>query len=180
MESERRNKILLGALLVVLAAVIYRVWAASSEPALQAPGVTGQTPSSPSRTAPVVPAPDVRLASLQAGRPKLGPEQRNLFRFKPKAPPPPSPGAGGQLPGAASGPPGPVPPPPIALKFIGTLDSPGQKVRLAVLSDGRDVFQGGEGQVIEGRYKIVRIGVESLEISYSDGRGRQTIPLSGR
>jgi len=40
------------------------------------------------------------------------------------------------------------------------------------------VFYGREGEVIEGRYKILRIGVESVEMSYVDGRGRQRIPLT--
>jgi hypothetical protein len=38
---------------------------------------------------------------------------------------------------------------------------------------------GKEGDVIDGRYRIVRIGVESIELTYLDGRGRQTIRLSG-
>ena len=50
---------------------------------------------------------------------------------------------------------------------------------VAVFSDGRDVFYGREGDLIEGRYKILRIGVESVELSYVDGRGRQRIPLTG-
>ena len=49
----------------------------------------------------------------------------------------------------------------------------------AVLSDGRNVFQGREGDIIEGRYRILRIGVESLEMAYLDGRGRLTIRLTG-
>jgi hypothetical protein len=71
-------------------------------------------------------------------------------------------------------------PPPIPLRFIGLVDAPGaQSPRLAVLSDGRNVFHGREGDIIDGRYRIVRIGVESIEMSYVDGRGRQTIRLSG-
>jgi hypothetical protein len=76
-------------------------------------------------------------------------------------------------------PPPPQGPPPIPLRFIGLVDAPGQTARLAVLSDGRNVFHGREGDIIDGRYRIVRIGVESIEMSYVDGRGRQTIRLSG-
>ena len=36
-----------------------------------------------------------------------------------------------------------------------------------------------EGETVDGRYKVWRIGVESLEISYVDGRGRKTIRMSG-
>ena len=49
-----------------------------------------------------------------------------------------------------------------------------------MLSDGRNPpFQGEEGDIIEGRYRILKIGVESIELAYLDGRGRQTIRLTG-
>ena len=54
--------------------------------------------------------------------------------------------------------------------------------KIALLSDGRggpSIF-GKEGDVIEGRYKIVRIGAESIEVAYLDGHGRQTIRLTGQ
>jgi hypothetical protein len=66
------------------------------------------------------------------------------------------------------------------LKFIGVVDAPAGAGRLAVLSDGRAVYHGREGETIEGRYRIIRIGAESIEIAYADGRGRQTIRLTGQ
>ena len=79
-----------------------------------------------------------------------------------------------------TGPP-PVPPlPPITLKFIGIVQQGEQSPKIAVLSDGRHVpFYGREGDIIEGRYKILRIGIESIDLAYADGRGRQTIRLTG-
>jgi len=41
------------------------------------------------------------------------------------------------------------------------------------------VFHGREGDVIDGRYRIVSIGVESIVLEHVDGRGRQTIRLTG-
>ena len=38
---------------------------------------------------------------------------------------------------------------------------------------------GKEGATILGRYKIVRIGEESIELAYLDGRGRTTIRMTG-
>jgi len=65
-------------------------------------------------------------------------------------------------------------------KFIGVLEQGPGKPTIAVLSDSRgNVFHGIEGETIEGRYKILRVGVESIEMSYLDGRGRQTIRLTG-
>ena len=77
-----------------------------------------------------------------------------------------------------AGPPVPPPPPPISYKFIGTLTQ-GDTGRIAVLSDGKFVYHGREGDIIEGRYRVVKIGEESIQMEYVDGRGRQTIRLSG-
>jgi hypothetical protein len=74
---------------------------------------------------------------------------------------------------------GPPPPPAIALKFIGMVQT-ASGMKIAVLSDGKRVIQGREGEQIEGRYTILKIGTESLDIAYIDGRGRQTIRLTGQ
>ena len=76
-------------------------------------------------------------------------------------------------------PPGPPPPPPITLKFIGIVQK-ADGTRIAVLSDGKRPYYGTDGQEIEGQYRILKIGQESIEIAYIDGRGRQTIRLSGQ
>ena len=77
-------------------------------------------------------------------------------------------------------PPGPPPLPPIPLKFIGIVEKPSQSKRIAAFVDtAGHSWQGGEGEVVAGQYRILKIGVESIEMSYLDGRGRQTIRLSG-
>jgi len=76
---------------------------------------------------------------------------------------------------------GPPPPPPIPLRFIGYLDSRGGVPRVGVMSDGRgNVFNGREGDIIEGRFRVLRVGTDSADLAYVDGRGRQTIRLSGQ
>ena len=104
-----------------------------------------------------------------------------MFRFKSKPPPPPPPPITPPAPPvnpAPTGPPPPAPPAPIALKFIGLMGLPSRDVKIAVLSDGVNLpFYGKEGEVILGRYRILKIGVESIEIAYIDGRGRQTIRI---
>ena len=80
---------------------------------------------------------------------------------------------------APSAPAGPPPLPPIAMRFIGLVEEQDHVRKIAILTDGRGIYQGREGDIIEGRYRIVRIGVESVELAYLDGRGRQTIRLSG-
>jgi hypothetical protein len=49
------------------------------------------------------------------------------------------------------------------------------------LSDGKArVTQGKEGDIIDGQYRLVKIGAESVEMTYVDGRGRQVIRLTGQ
>jgi hypothetical protein len=131
---------------------------------------------------------DVRLQRLKVPPPAPDDMQRNPFRFQPKPQPPPAapmPGAGG-VPGGRRGmtatPQSTVPqgPPPIPLKFIGRLESPSTGI-VALFSDGKGLRpRGHEGDIILGQYRIVHIGVESVVLEYIDGRGRQTIPLTGQ
>jgi hypothetical protein len=183
MAIERRQVWLLGLLLAVLAVVAYRAWTATSAAPAPTSKEAGAAASAAGRSGQATPqgpaAPDVRLEVLDGTRPKPGGGDRNLFRFKPKAPPPPPP----QPPPppvapVITGPPPPPPVPPIPLKFIGTLERNGQKI--AILSDATGhVSYGPEGATIDGRYRIIRIGAESIELAYVDGRGRQTIRFTG-
>ena len=80
--------------------------------------------------------------------------------------------------GACAAPP-PPPVPPATLEFIGIIE-PTHARKIAVLRDGRNPpFPAEEGAVIEGRYRVLKIGVESIELATVDGRGRQTIRLTG-
>ena len=195
MAPERRNQLVLAALTVVLAVTGYRAYQSWLPPTVSgttvfntAAGAGGRRPAGAlSRMA----APDVHLGALSAERPRPVESDRNLFRFKPKPPPPPPaarpgapapqpppPAAGAQT-AASAGPPPPPPLPPIAFKFIGVVEAPQRGQKIAVLSDDRGVYHGREGDTIEGRYRILKIGAESIEMSYLDGRGQQTIRLSG-
>lgn len=126
---------------------------------------------------------DVRLEALTAERPAPGDAERNPFRFQPKAPPPSAERPGGgvkppppPLPPVATGPPQP---PPIDLKFMGVIDHP-KLGKIAAFSDCKGfTAEGQEGRVVDGRYRVVKIGVESVVIEYVNGTGRRTIPLSG-
>ena len=189
MATERSRQIVLGVLVVVLLFVIVRMWPgtsaapapASNQPAAEA-GTTRQPQSTAAAaTAPAPPA--VHLDALNGERPKPEASERNLFRFKEKAPPPPPAPVRPAQPIEPAVPAGPPPPPPVApitLKFIGIVEAPSHGEKIAILSDGRNApFYGKEGAIIEGRYRILKIGVESVEIAYTDGRGRQTIRLTG-
>lgn len=72
---------------------------------------------------------------------------------------------------------GPLPPPPINLKFYGYSTRNGQ--RTVFLSQGKDsVFVAHEGDTIARRYKVVRINPNSVEIQDMLSNNKQTIPLS--
>jgi hypothetical protein len=187
MGTERRKQFLLGALLIALAVVVYRALAAPAA-APGSPAASSATrPAAQARNAPGgAGAPDVHLESLKIDRPKPVETERNLFRFRQKAPPPPPASAMRPttptitVPTIPAVPPGPPPPPAITLKFIGVVEPGGGRPKQAVLSDGQGVpMFAPEGGIVAGRYRILRIGVESIELSYLDGRGRQTIRLSG-
>ena len=132
------------------------------------------------------PVSGVNLDSLGGERPEPGESVRNPFRFKappPPAPPPPSVSKPQQqVPVLApTGSVEPPPPPRIALKYIGDMVDPGKPGgKIAILSDTRGVYYGREGEVVEGRYRILKIGVESVDLAYLDGRGRQTIRQNGQ
>ena len=184
MATERSRQIVLGVLVIVLVAVIVKMWPGTSAAPAPTSNRAGSssTPRAPQAEAPSAPA--VHLDALNAERPQPEPVQRNLFRFKPKAPPPPAPASVRPVqpvePVAPAGPPPPPPLAPITLKFIGIVEAPSHGEKIAILSDGRNApFYGKEGAIIEGRYRILKIGVESVELAYADGRGRQTIRLTG-
>jgi hypothetical protein len=185
MATKRSRTLVLVLVLVALAGALLaqRQWGpparTSAAPStVQATrGAGGPAPKTTSSVA------DLKIDELSEPRPAPLGADRNPFRFRPKPPPPPPPTPpptpNVQVPQVEpTGPTGPAPPPPIALKFIGVLDAPG-KGKIAVLSDGGNVFHGHEGEIIDGRYRIVKIGVESIEMMYVDGRGRQTIRLTG-
>ena len=150
--------------------------AAPSKPRVQAKAGAAQAP-----------VPDVNLEGLKRPRPANDGGQRNPFRFYvPPPPPPPKPEpvkpqpVQPVVPVAPPVDPGPPPPPPITLKYIGTLEGVPGMGKVAAFSDCRTTMRGREGDIIDGRYRLVRIGIESVVMEYPDGRGRTTIRMSGQ
>jgi hypothetical protein len=73
---------------------------------------------------------------------------------------------------------GPPPPPPIPLKFFGYVSpvSAGGNKR-AFFLEGDDVHVVNEGDLVKRRYKIVRIGVNSVVVEDTQFKNQQTLPL---
>jgi hypothetical protein len=189
-ETSTRQFGLLGAILIVLAVVLY--WqstrqeltpeeysAAMSQRTAAAPGVIETTPSGPARPGAASPEqiPAVDLAILDRAQPEPSDSGRDPFRFEsaPAAPRASQPAPQPVVPVAPQAPPGP---PPIQLRFIG-IAKQGQGRLYAVLRDERGVYYGAAGDVVEGRYRILRVSADAVEVSYADGSGRMSIPLSG-
>jgi hypothetical protein len=99
---------------------------------------------------------------------------RDIFQSQPEAPP--------VIPQPVTkvmdtGPPPPPPPPPIPLKFYG-FSSNKSGPKQVFLSKGEDIFVAKEGQIIDRRYKILKIGPNSVEVEDVLTNNRQTLPLT--
>ena len=179
-----RSLLLLGALGVALTVV---VMARRADNPVANPGRSNGRSATTASAAQQPPVADLRLDRLKADPSELGESTRNPFQFKSKAasPGPQTQASASRAPIVVAPPPvppvpqGPPPPPPIALKYIGVLQT--AQGRVAIFRDGGgDIVNGREGDIIDGRYRLLKIGTESADLAYVDGRGRQTIRLSGQ
>jgi hypothetical protein len=173
---------LLAALGVALVALLaYRMWPEPSATAEATPS-TRTVPNAAAATRGGVDPGElkVRVEALQAKQPDFGESVRNPFRFQPPPAPPPPPKPPVTVPIVPTGPP-PTPAPiipPIPLKFMGTVEKPG--LVLAALTDCKGFsYAAREGEIVDGRYRLVKIQVESVILEYSNGTGRTTVRRSG-
>ena len=182
MAPERRRQLIsLAALVAALGILGYLWWprpSASASPASNGGGTQSAPVSGVARaTAGQQETPAVHLPELGAERPKPSATQRDIFHFRQKPPPPPPPTpppVAVTPPPMPTGPPTPPPPPPIPLKFIGSAITDGG--RIAVMTDPTGHTEHGrEGDIVFGRYKILKVGVESVDVAYLDGTGRRTL-----
>ena len=186
MFADRRRLLLGGAVVVVLGIALWLQLSPATPAAT--PAARARSSRQAAEREAAGPMQPVKLAVLAAstGREEPSETSRNPFRFQPKAAPPaprPAPGAANGpdtgRPAAPLVPTGPPPLPPIPFKFIGIVTRENGE-KWAVLSDGRVTVHGKDGDIIDGRYRIVKIGTESIELTYADGRGRQTVRLTGQ
>jgi hypothetical protein len=181
-----RSVVLLG----LLAAVVVWMWwprgpvtitppVVSSTPGAL-PDVPGAAPASANnRQSPAQPQ-AVHLASLQPERRPLD-VGRNLFRYgsRPLPPPPPAPPPPPMVQGP---PPAPVPqgPPPVPLKLVGRVMRPdGMVVVTLKHAETGALFYAVEGDVVDGRYRLVKVGMRTVVVSYLAGSGQRTLSEGG-
>lgn len=195
--AENRNKVIAAVSLVIVAVVLM---ATRFSGFLGLGSSSAATPSptnvalAPERPAPATTRTSGRNASKkQNGMQSLDPSLRtdllriseetkyegsgrNIFKVfvdipKPIVPVTPQPDV------VATGPPPPAPPPPIELKFYGYATPTGGTRRI-FLAQGEDVFIAREGDIVDRRYKVVRISPTSVEILDVLSNNRQSIPLT--
>lgn len=129
------------------------------------------------------------LAKVQAV--ELMPAERNLFQFGAATPVAPIVEPGKIIPKtpaqvqaeqarlqAQAGPSGPPPPPAITLKYYGYTAQRADGRKRAFFLDGEDIFVAAEGDLIKKRYKVVRIGVNSVEVEDTQFNHTQMLPLA--
>lgn len=177
--SRPRSWLLIALAVVVVALIFSRMWsngaAVSPPPASPARAANGKQaePFDPKEL-------KVRLEALEAPKPDQGEMERNLFRFQPKAAPPsPAPPKAEYTPPTTPTVPPPPQVPPIPLKLMGFVDLPGGG-KVAALSDCKGAtFSAAEGKTVDGQYRVVKIGIESVTIEYINGKGQQTLRVEG-
>jgi len=173
----RREKALL--LLVTVAAAVL-LWQRLHDHAA--------APAARARAEPLPPpVPRIDLARLSVERPDSGAGKRDLFQFGSAArggdddldevavpvytPPTPL-----QLAPAASSAPSL---PPLKLKYLGSVESrAGVKVAVLV-TDRQEVLTGQAGETVANRYRIARIGLESVDLEDVASGQAQRLPLRG-
>jgi hypothetical protein len=114
---------------------------------------------------------------------------RNIFEFGAPPPPPPSerppepkiiPKPNGIVESAEIVKPAETPKPvapPIPLKFYGFVSTPRGADRKGFFLDGEDIVVAAEGETIKNRYKVVRIGLNSVEMEDLQFEQKQTLRL---
>ena len=68
----------------------------------------------------------------------------------------------------------------MSVKYIGSLADNKRGVKVAVLlNDRKEVLTGGVGEVVGNRFRIVSIGLESVDVQDLGNNRVQRIPLKG-
>ena len=183
-----RTRLMFLIAIAAVGTVAWLMWGGSPPPRMDQ--TTGPAPTSnqlmnrrasSTKVAPPTVPQALRFAEIQQvpDEPEAG---RNLFRFgaKPVPPPPPAP-----PPPVYTPPPPPVytppPIPPVPLKLITIIidpDDPAPTKRRVYLTyekgDGK-AFEHFQGDVIDGRFRLVKVGTTDVVVSYLDGSGQRIL-----
>lgn len=129
--------------------------------------------------------PRIDLGRLDSPKASTGAGHRDLFDFGALPTPPPTPRPVSTPVPEMVGPvapiiPTPTPLPPLNIRYVGILeDKRGLKVAV-FLTEREEVLTGQAGQLIGNRFRIVRIGLESVDIQEAGSEHTRRIPLGGK
>jgi hypothetical protein len=179
--TENKTKTILAAVLVVVAIglLVYQFSGGGSESSTAPPGGTATAPGAkPLRKNRTLMArsldPTLRFDLLRSSEDvTYKGNGRNIFSSQ--APPPdiPKPIVP-PIPNVQQTPP---PPPPSGLKFYG-FAGPKNGAKKIFLIKGEDIFLAKEGDIVDRRYKITRVGTNSVEIEDVLTNHTETLPLN--
>ncbi|HUJ95087.1 MAG TPA: hypothetical protein VLW84_07480 [Terriglobales bacterium] len=187
--TENRNKTIVAGVLLVLALLLVARWifsspsgpthaATISDSGTRAANTTARPATGKTKALSTARSldPTLRYDWLKAAEDtKYSGSGRNIFKAQVDIPKPVVNPA--KLPPPPPVPQGPPPPPPINLKYFGFSNHPGEP-RKAFLSKDGDVFIAKEGEIIDRRYRILRITPVSVEVEDVLYNNRQSIPLT--
>jgi hypothetical protein len=163
--------------------------AAAPPPVVTAPRPATTPAGGESSTAAAYAHPAAKIGGLASLDPTLHPEimrqaealeytgnGRNIFSQFSAPPAIPKPIAPIRQANVNTGPPPPPPPPPINLGFYGyAAEKTGQKQ--VFLLHGDDIFIASEGDVVDRRYRVVKIGAASVQVEDIPYHNTQSLPL---
>ena len=152
-------------------------------------GVAVSGPAAGSRGAAAAEAdlPRIDLGRLSLEREKARAGRRNIFDFGTERPPQALAGATTTPPPTQVAPPTPVPVtmatppsiPPLNVKYIGSLENK-VGLRVAILmTDRKEILTGQAGEMVANRFRIVKIGYESVDIQDVGSDRVRRIPYKG-
>ncbi len=194
--AESKNKVIAAAVLgtIGVVAVVYQLsgWFGSSSASTNVPAPTtvalniaprqrnnSANRSTASKKDPVQTLdPSLRFDVLKSSEDtKYEGTGRNIFRVFVEPPPRPVVPVAAQSQATAPAAYVPPPPPPIELKFYGFATPAGGTKRI-FLAHNEDVFIAKEGDIVDRRYKVMKISANSVDILDVLSNNRQSIPLT--
>jgi hypothetical protein len=183
MTKRAKEVALLGGLAVLFLLLVLRAKPAAPPPeapvraprSIDADASTGRSFGRGRREAPVSPdaIPDIDVGAFSKNGPPPADVSRDLFRFKEPPPPPPPPPKPQYIPPGDARFVGPLPPPPpppppqppaIGFQFTGTFGPP--KEPIAAIVDADRLVLVRQGDVVDGKFIIRRVGYESLDVGF--------------
>jgi len=199
-ENKKRVYQLAALVAIMLGVAAWEIFGSSSSTIPSAPPATPTVVTAPpaasssetpqeSTTAGSYAHPAAKVSGLAALDPTLHPEimrqaesleytgkGRNIFSLTSMPTEIPKPVASVRQVAVNTGPPPPPPPPPITLGFYGyASEKSGQKQ--VFLLHGDDIFIASEGDVVDRRYRVVKIGPASIQVEDIPYHNTQTLPL---